>query len=373
MKVAIACDDLVQFGGQEKIVMELLRLFPGAPVYSAVISKKWQKILKEKNVKYVTSFMQKLPFVEKINRYYFPLLFHILAFESFNFSKFDLVISVSSRFAHHIITKHQTKHICYMNSPGRMFWEHSKYFDKESYGLLKPLKAFGDWFVAFPCSYIRSLDFTAAQRIDYFISNSKNVSNKILKCYKRASKIIYPFIELEKVERDIKDRKWYFAVVTRLSAWKRVDIAILACKKLGLSLKIIGDGPDIGRLKKLAGGSNLIEFLGKAPDEVKFRALKNCLALINTQYEDFGIVPLEAMACGKPVVAFGKGGVLETVIPGQTGEFFSQQTPESLAEVLENFKPSKYKIEDCMRQVKKFDVQTFKKEMLEFVKKLNVT
>ena len=141
MKVAIVCDDLIQFGGQEKVVVELLNIFPDAPLYSSVISHKWQSILTKKGTKFYFSFMQRLPLIEKLTRYYFPLLLHILAFERFDFSGYDLVISVSSRFAHHIITKHQTTHICYMNSPGRMFWEPHDYFRKEGYGLMFPLKA----------------------------------------------------------------------------------------------------------------------------------------------------------------------------------------------------------------------------------------
>ena len=227
--------------------------------------------------------------------------------------------------------------------------------------------------------YIRELDFVAAQKVDYFIANSQNVAAKIKKYYKRDSIVIYPFINFEEIQANLHDlydkteKEDYFALVTRLASWKRVDIAIEVCKRLGLMLKVVGKGPDLGKLRKLANENKNIVFLNNCTDQKKFEVLANSLAVINTQYEDFGIVPLEAMACGKPVVALGRGGVLETVVLGKTGEFFAEQTPESLEAVLKGFYAERYKSEDCVEQAKKFDVNVFRYEILEFVKRASIT
>ena len=370
MRVALVHDDLIQFGGAENILLALHKIFPEAPVYTALASRKWKKVCKKEGIKLKTSFMQRLPFAERLNRYYAPFLLHALAFESFDFSDFDLVISVSARYAHGIITKPMTKHICYMNSPGRMFWESQDYFESESFGALNGIKALAKPFLALPLSWLRNWDYTAAQRVDYFIANSRTPQARIKKYYGRDSEIIYPFVETEKFSHSQKVVGDHFLVLTRLASWKKVEIAIKACTKLGLKLKIVGAGPDEARLKKIAGGNPNIEFLGHIIEEQKRELLFSARALINTQYEDFGIVPLEAMASGTPVIAFEKGGAVETVIEGKTGEFFPEQTPESLAGALENFDPSKYHPDTCKTQARKFDYKHFEAQIKAFVKRV---
>jgi glycosyltransferase involved in cell wall biosynthesis len=358
MKIAIVCDDLIQFGGAEKIVEALSDLYPNAPIYTSIASNQWKKKFEDKGREVITSFLQKFPFSVKLNRYYSPFLLHALAFESFDFSEFDLVISSSSRFAHFIITKPTTKHICYMHCPGRMFWESSDYFENENYGILKPLKKLAIPFLSLPLTYLRIADFNASKKVDKFIANSKVTQERIKKYYGRESDIINPFVDLDNFKDAVSEEGDYFLILTRLASWKKIEIAIEVCEKLNLKLKILGAGPDMERLKSLSTSSN-IEFLGYINDKDKVGVIGKCKAVIITQKEDFGIVPLEAMACGKPVIAFKSGGVLETIVDGVTGCFFEEQTSDSLSKVLREFDPKNYKSQDCVKRAMDFRKEAF--------------
>jgi glycosyltransferase involved in cell wall biosynthesis len=363
MKIALVCDDLIQFGGAEKVVLAVCEIWKDAPLYTSVASKNWIKICKEKDIDLRTSFMQKVPFSVQLNRYLAPFMLHTLAFQNFDLSGYDVVLSMSSRFAHHVITGPGTTHICYMHSPGRMFWEPFGYFENESYGLLKVIRKLALPFLAPPLSVLRIVDWISSKRIDRIISNSETTRVRIKKYYARDSEIIHPFADLEVGGEPAKGD--YFLVISRLLAWKKIDIAIEACKALDVKLKIIGEGPDKKRLLNIGQGK--VEFLGHVDDERKFGLLKGCKALINTQLEDFGIVPLEAMTCGRPVIAYGKGGVLETVIPGKTGEFFYEQTSESLKNKLEIFDSSKYNAQDCRNRASEFSKEKFKAKIKNYV------
>ena len=368
MKLAIVCDDLVQFGGQERLVLALTEVWPNAPLYTAYVSQKWLNQLKQRKVNVKTSYMQKLPLIEKLYRYYAVLLLQVIAFEIFDFSEYDIILSVSSRFSHAAVTKPGTTHICYMNSPGRMIWEPAKYFEKETFGILKPFGALANILLSFPLTMLRMWDRGAVQRVDAFVANSKNAASRIKKYYRRESEVIYPFVDIrEDIPYDTVQSS-YFIVISRLQPWKRVDVAVTACTRLGLPLKIIGEGPDLERLKSIAGPT--VEFLGYISEVRKKELLRGSLALINTQKEDFGIVPLEALAFGKPVIAYGSGGVLETVKPGLTGEFFYEQTPEALESVLRNFDKIRYNSNTCALTAGKFTKETFKNRIKELVDKV---
>ncbi len=362
MKLAIVCDDLIQFGGSEKVVEALLQEFSDAELFTTVISKRWKKLLDTKKVVYHTSFLQKFPFVEKLNRYYSIFLLHILALETFDFSRFDMVLSVSSRYAHFINTKPYTKHVCYMNTPGRMFWESSDYFEAERYGKLSFLKNFGDQFIRIPLSLLRVEDYFASKRIDILVTNSIISKNRIKKYYGLDVDIIHPFMNVEKLVEEATPANLeypYFLILTRLASWKRMDIAVQACLSLGKHLVIAGEGPDMDRLKSIANHNHLITFLGYVSDFKKIELIKGCEALINTQREDFGIVPLEVMYCGKPVIAFGSGGALETVVDGKTGVFFDKQTSESLSKTLVGFDAKHYSSSICKDRALDFDKRVF--------------
>lgn len=361
MKLAIVCDDLIQYGGAERVLEGVLEMFPEAPIYTTVVSKGWLKKLKGREV--VTSFLQKFPLSVTLNRYYSAFFLHTLALESFDFTGFDVVLSLSSRYAHHIITKPQTKHICYMHSPGRMFWEPFDYFENENYGILKPIKKFARGFLKYPLSYLRGLDYTKAQKVDKFIANSKATQSRIRKYYRKDSEIIYPFVSnIPQIRSHDED---YYLIVTRLVPWKRVDIAIEACSKLNLPLKIIGDGPDRRRLESLADSN--CELLGYVDDKNKVGIISKCEGVIITQKEDFGIVQLEAMACGKPVLAYGEGGSLETIIDGITGRFFYDQTSKGLEKVLKVFNSRNYDREKCRNRAQEFSKESFQNKLKTFI------
>ena len=358
MKIALVHDDLIQFGGAEKLLMTFHEIWPDAPVYTSVVSKRWKKVCENKNIKLTTSFMQYFPFAAKLNRVYSVFLFHALAFESFDFTEFDVVLSISSRYAHSISTKPKTVHICYMNTPGRMFWEPIPYF----MSLNSVLRSF----VKPILTHLRIWDYICAQRVDYFIANSKIPKDRIKKYYGRDSEIIYPFVDVKEFSLSTKNMG-YFLIVSRLQSWKRIDIAVKACSKLNLKLKVAGEGPALFELKRIAGLS--VEFLGYVSESEKKKLLENCTAFINTQFEDFGISSLEALLCGKPVIAYAKGGVLDTVIPDKTGIFFYKQTVGELEKVLRNFNPKNYDSTICRESVEKFDKITFVKNIKAFVDK----
>lgn len=382
MKIAITFDDLVQFGGAERLLLAVCELYPNAPLYVPLATKRWQEICAQRKINLVTSFMQKLPLKEKLNRFYAIFGLHVFAFQSFNFDEFDLVISISARFAHFINTKPKTIHVCYFNSPGRMFWEPFEYFENEKILSNKFFKNVFNFLITPVLCFYRLWDFTCSKRIDFVIANSKSVRQKILKYYKRDCEVVYPFCDFNFNEtKDLESESDcqikeppYFLVVTRLNAWKRVDIAIKSCRLVGVDLKIIGVGPDLNRLKKtykrtLGKEGSKVEFLGFVSEEDKIKLIKGSLGLIVTQKEDFGITPLEAMACGKPVIAFGEGGVLETIQPGINGEFYYEQDEDSLACVLRNFDSKRYSPKDCVNQALKFSKENFLSSLDCFVRK----
>ena len=370
MSLALVHDDLIQHGGAERLFTAMTEIWPRAPIFTSMASGLWLKELGETAGRLQdgsflrTSFMQYLPFKEHLYRAYFPL--YSFAFESFDFSNFDVVLSSSTRFAHGVITKPGTTHICYMNSPGRMWWEPGEYFGRFPGSVALLTSPFLSW--------LRAWDYAAAQRVDYFIANSRSVQKKIKKYYGRDSEIIYPFVELERfvmqsgsVGKTRPFRKdGSFLIVSRLASWKRIDIAVEACSRLKLPLVIVGEGPDRKRLERKAGPT--IKFRGRLSDEDVVRCYHRSRALIFPQREDFGITPLEAMASGKPVLAYGAGGALETVLPGETGEFFYPQTAEALAKALSSFRPERYVSEVCRRQAERFSKEEFVRRLEQFVR-----
>ncbi len=317
MRVAIVHDDLVQWGGAERVLLGLCEVYPDAPVYTSVFNQN-NKLLKKQfeSKKIITSFLQKIPGWKYLYKSLLPL--YPIAFEQFVFDEYDLVVSNTTRFAKSIITKPGTTHISYCHTPPRFLWHFS---DKKNLGLLEVLM-----------TKLRLFDQISARRVDYFLAGSQNAKARISRVYKKDSKVVYPFIDLDRF-RNIKEFDGgYMVVISRLNKYKKVDLAIMACLDQGISLKVIGSGPEMDNLKGLVcdyNGNN-IDFLGTIDDKMVAWVLSGAKALIIPGIEDFGLVSLEAQALGKPVIAYKSGGSLETIINGGTGIFFEEQTVNSL-------------------------------------------
>jgi len=335
----------------------LCSMFPDAPIYTLFYDKNATGgVFEGRDIR--TSFLQKLPFVKHHHRN-FPLLMPF-AVEQFDFSDFDIVISVSASFAKGIITKPDTKHICFCLTPPRFLWDDSHKFVEE-FGYSKLIRNMLPPFI----SYLRLWDKEASYRVDEFWSISDFIRKRVKKYYSKDSEVIYPPVNMSGfyASRDIDD---YFIMVGRLVAYKRFDLSVKAFNKLGLPLKIVGIGPELKALKRLANDN--IQFLGLVSDDQLAHLYSRAKALVFPQEEDFGIVPLEAMASGRPVIAFHGGGAAETVEAGRTGLFFDEQTVDSIAYAVKNFDSNKFNAEDCIKQAKKFDTIVFKEEIL---KRLN--
>jgi len=347
MRVAIAHDDLVQWGGAERVLEGICEIYPDAPIYTSVYDGNHLELkIRLGNKKIVTSFLQKIPGWKNLYKQLLPL--YPIAFEQFDFSEFDLVISSTSRFAKCIITKPGTKHICYCHTPPRFLWNFSGEKQYKKLGLLM--------------NYLRKLDRVSSNRPDHFLAGSKNAASRIKKVYGLDSKVVYPFIDLERFKNIETFDGGYFLVISRLNKYKRVDLAVEACGKLGIPLKVIGVGSEMDNSNKLLNcftPRNDVQLLGNLDDEMVVRVLSGARALIIPGIEDFGLTSLEAQALGKPVIAFKQGGVLETVIEGKTGLFFNDQTVDALTKVLEDFHSAKYSESDCLKNAAKFSKEKF--------------
>lgn len=358
MKVALVHDYLREYGGAERVVEALHEIWPEAPLYTSFVDKDgmggfWERF---KNYDIRTSFAQKIPFFPKFAS---PLRFLIpWIWESFNFDAYDLIISsAGSYITKGILTPAESLHICYCHTPPRALWGLPTASNWKN-------NFFGRILVPIMTHNLRQYDYLAAQRVDFLIANSKNTEERIRKFYRREAKVIYPPVNLP--ETYSKKNGEYYLAVGRLSREKRIDLAIEVCRKLKLPLKIVGTGTLENNLRRLAGFS--ASFLGKISDEELSKVYEGAKALVFTaEEEDFGIVPVEAMASGRPVIAIRQGGVRETVIDGKTGVFFDELTEESLEKAIEKFEKMKILPDDCRKQAEKFSKERFKREMKEFV------
>lgn len=304
-----------------------------------------------------TSFMQRLPGVAKRHQLYLPL--YPFAVESYDLSGYDVVLSSSSAFAKGIITDIDTLHICYCHNPMRFAWNYHDYIKGERVG--RKVQAF----LPLVLNYVRLWDEVSARRVDAYIANSRMVARRIQKRYQRTATVINPPVDTGLYRPDPDTRGDYFLIVSRLIPYKRVDLAIEAFNRLGLPLKVVGSGRQEAELRAMSKGN--VQFLGKMQDAELKRLYAGCKAFIFPGMEDFGITPLEAQASGRPVIAYGAGGALETVVPGVTGEFFKEQTAGSLAEVVSGFNPNDYDQAAIRRHAETFDTEVFKRRIAEFV------
>jgi glycosyltransferase involved in cell wall biosynthesis len=351
-KVAIFYDWLNQWGGAERVLLNIIKLFPKAPVFTLIHNPKKTHWLPKK-IKIITSFVNKLPFSQKNPIFYTPL--YSTALEQFDFSQYDIVISTTSISGHCLITSPKTLFVCYLHNINRYVHQTPKQFN-----YLKPLL---NWY--------KKIDFIYGQRPDYLLCNSNTVKQRILENYHRPSSIVYPGVNISFfTPGQIPSIDKYFLVVSRLVKHKRIDLAIKTCQKLNKKLIIVGQGrdkKDLIKLVKKPNDHNII-FLGKVKNKKLKKLYQNCQALICPQIEDFGLTPLEAQACGKPVIALKKGGITETVINGKTGIFFKNQTIKSLSKAIQKFDSKNFSSTDCVANATKFSTLNF---MLNFRQTIN--
>ena len=355
MKVAIVHDFLNQMGGAEQVVKVFREIFPGAPIYTSVYIPS-AVCPSFRTAEIHTSFMQRLPMIAKHARRYLPL--YPYAFESFDLSAYDVVLSSSSSFAKGVITPPDTCHISYCYTPMRFAWNYHTYIEQE------PFSRLVKFCLPYVIHRVRRWDEITSNRVDYFVAISGEIKRRIWKYYRRDSDIIHPPVDTSRFAVCEKD-EGYYLILSRLLPYKRIDIAVEAFNRLRLPLKVVGDGRDLKRLKKNAGPT--VELLGRLPEDEMKRCLAECRALVFPGLEDFGLAPVEAMACGKPVVAFAAGGALETVIDGVTGKLFFEQTPESLAHAVANLDPSAFDPHEIRAHAESFDVSMFKSQIRNYV------
>lgn len=356
MKLAIVHDWLTNMGGAEQVVINFKEIYKEATIYTTFYNPdNLDEKLKGIDVK--TSFLQKKKMVTN-HKKYFPLM--PLAFENFNLNEYDVILSSSSSCAKGVITKPESIHICYCHTPMRYAWEMR---DEYIEGMGKTKRRL----VKILCHYMRIWDVVSSNRVDYFVANSTAVKERIKKHYKRDAIVINPPVRCNLFNISDSDGD-YFLVLSRLVKYKRFDLAVQACSELGKKLIVIGDGPEKENLKKIANEN--VEFLGRQPDEIVKKYMAECKALLYPGEEDFGIVPVEAQACGRPVIAFGKGGVIDSVIDEKTGVFFKEQNVESLKEAIRKFETMKFNKEEIRKHALKFDEKVFQEKIKKYIEEV---
>ena len=361
MKVALVHDFLLKLGGAERVLKVLSDLYPKAPIFTLLYDeKKVGRVFPEEKIQ--TSFLQNYPsFIRKRHRF---LTYKMpRAIEEMNLESYDLVISSSSAFSHGILTSLNTKHICYCHSPMRYAWDWTNEYKKENN--ISGIKKLA---YSHLIKYLREWDKISADRPTKYIANSFNVKTRIKKYYGLDSEIIYPPVDVERF-RAKGSHSDYFLIVSTLTPYKKIDLAVQLFNKIGRRLVIIGDGPQKKYLENIAAAN--IDFLGFKDDEIVKEYMENCRALIFPGEEDFGITPVEAMACGKPVLAFGKGGCTETVISGKTGEFFFENNVESMEDGLARlmYNEKIYKPMTIRKHSKLFSKEKFEENIKSFIRK----
>lgn len=355
MKIAIVHDHLAQDGGAERVARTLNDMFPDSPIYTLVYDKR-NTDARFANRVIKTSFLQRMPF--GVRKYQWYLAMMPAATESFDLHDFDLIISSSSAFSKGVISGPNTTHICYCHTPTRFLWTDRHNYLKELRQNLLIKKM-----LPLTLTRLRQWDRMAADRVDHFIANSEEVKKRIKKYYNRDSEVIYPPVETEKfsISNDIGN---YFLAGGRLVGYKKFDLLVNAFNRLNMPLKIFGVGPLFNKLRSRAKSN--IEFLGKVHDVEKAELYSHCRAFLNPQIEDFGITTVEAMAAGRPVIAFKAGGALETVIEGKTGTFFEEQTWEDLADKVLRFKDD-YNPAEIKQHAEQFNTEVFKRKIMGFI------
>ncbi len=348
MKIAIVHDYFIQQGGAEKVAQELHDMFPSSTLVTTVDIHQKPGI--------VTSWLRHLKITEKNHRFFF--LLYPLAVETLNLTEYDLIISSSSGYAKGVRKRKDAIHICYCHTPMRWVWRFEAYAERENFGgitkrVLPVLLAL-----------LKRWDLAASRRPDYYIANSGVVADRIAQAYGRDSIVIPPPIDTMRFKGAESDDDFYL-ILSRLAPYKRLDLAVEACKRLGRRLIVIGDGPARRELESIAGPQT--EFLGRADDEVVADYAGRCKALFFPGEEDFGMTPLEINAAGRPVIAYRAGGATETVVENKTGVFFDEQEPESLMAAIEDFERRSWDPNAIRRHAERFGREVFASSIVQFV------
>lgn len=354
--IAIFHDNFAQMGGAERVASALTEVLPTAPLYTTLAARaKLIPTLRQRDIH--TTWMQYLPAPGRYYRHYF--LLYPLAIESVNLQAYDLILSSCCGYAKGVKRRGDAVHVCYCYTPMRWVWRHDDYVARERFSRLQRQA------LAMLLPPVRRWDLRAARRPDFFLTSSGIVAERIRECYARDAVVIPPPIDLHRfhVKRERSD---FYLILSRLVGYKRIDLAVRACNLLQRRLIVIGDGPDRQRLEQLAGPT--VTFLGRQPDDVVNERLASCRALILPGEEDFGIVPLEANASGRPAVVWRGGGALETMRDGETGLFFDEATPEALAAAIERLDCIEWSPEALRAHAAKYDRPVFTQRIREFLR-----
>lgn len=362
IKVALIQDFLNQFGGAEAVLKNIHDIYPNSDVYTLYFDKdKLPSFFKDWNI-YQPRESSWLPLKDKLYKFYLPLYPTIV--EQIDIMEYDLVISSSYLFAKGVITSPDTTHICYCHTPFRQAWELYHYYKKiRGQGIFR-------WFYPFLFNYLRLWDRLAADRVDYFLTNSKNVKRRIKKYYGSNSTVIYPPVNTDKFYIS-EEKKEYFLCLSRLVPYKSIDIVVKAFQTLDEKLLVAGKGPELKKLRRIS--TDNVTFLEYVTEKEKKKLFANCKALIFPGYEDFGIVPVEAMASGRPVLGYYKGGIRETVERGLSGLFFKSQSPSAVKKTIKKYYSHDWSSREIKKRASKFDTEHFKRKFKEYVSNLNVT
>jgi len=357
MKVALVHDWLTGQRGGEKVLEVLAEIFPGAPIFTLFHFKGSQaEILEKRDIR--TSFLQKLPFLKKRYRLYLPLF--PLAAELFDLGEYELIVSSSHCVAKGVIPHPEALHISYIHSPVRYAWnQYFAYFSPDR------LSFFSRFFIPPIIHRLRVWDVSSSARVDYFVANSENVGRRIKKYYRREADVIHPPADTDFFSPPAQESaREYYLIVSALVPYKRIELAIEAFNLRGEPLKVVGTGPEFKKLRKTARSN--IEFLGPVSPENLRSLYQKAKALLLPGEEDFGITALEAQACGTPVIAYGRGGARESIIPGKTGIFFSELTAASLDSALDKFQGLEFNKTIIRSNAMKFSRAAFKEKMTSY-------
>lgn len=356
MRVALVHEHLAQDGGAERVLQVLARMYPAAPIYTLLHNPgRANAFFLTRDIR--TSFLQRIPGSRRRYQWLLPLM--ATAIESFDFSAYDLVLSSASAFAKGILTGPDTLHLCYCHSPTRYLWTDTHRYVREL-----PYPRFVQAGILRYLTQLRVWDRAAADRPDEFVANSRTVRDRIRKFYHRSSTVIEPPVEVERFTVGREPGRFFLAG-GRLVAYKRVDLVVAAFNRLGLPLTVFGSGVEERKLRAMAKEN--IRFLGRVSDVELQRLYRDCIAYLHPQEEDFGIAAIEAMAAGRPVIAYERGGAAETVVPGTTGVLFADQTWEALADAVIRFKGGAYDPGAIRAHAERYSVERFTERFHGFV------